>query len=70
MSTSSEKTPGQPSGGAVGWKTVSVFVSSTFDDKNQIPEASPGQTGVAVVQGEKLISMDILGSMRSACCRR
>jgi len=39
MSTSSEKTPGQPSGGAVGWKTVSVFVSSTFDDKNQIPEA-------------------------------
>ncbi|MGB8294540.1 MAG: DUF4062 domain-containing protein, partial [Polyangia bacterium] len=32
MSTSSEETPGQPSGGAVGWKTVSVFVSSTFDD--------------------------------------
>ncbi|HJX51461.1 MAG TPA: DUF4062 domain-containing protein, partial [Polyangia bacterium] len=32
MSTSSEKTPGQPRGEAVGWKTVSVFVSSTFDD--------------------------------------
>jgi hypothetical protein len=32
MSTSSEKTPGQPSRGAVGWKTVSIFVSSTFDD--------------------------------------
>jgi WD40 repeat protein len=30
--TSSEKTPGRVSGGAVGWKTVSVFVSSTFDD--------------------------------------
>jgi WD40 repeat protein len=32
MSTSNEKTSGQPSRGAVGWKTVSVFVSSTFDD--------------------------------------
>ena len=32
MSTSSEETPGQPSSGAVGWKTVNVFVSSTFDD--------------------------------------
>jgi WD40 repeat protein len=32
MSNSSEKTPGQPRGEAVGWKTVSVFVSSTFDD--------------------------------------
>ena len=30
--TSSRKTPGQPSGGTVGWKTVSVFVSSTFND--------------------------------------
>jgi hypothetical protein len=30
--TSTEQTPGQPSHGAVGWKTVSVFVSSTFDD--------------------------------------
>ncbi|MGB8297922.1 MAG: DUF4062 domain-containing protein, partial [Polyangia bacterium] len=29
---STEQTPGQPSSGAVGWKTVSVFVSSTFDD--------------------------------------
>ena len=32
MSTSSNRKPGQPSSGAVGWKTVSVFVSSTFDD--------------------------------------
>ena len=32
MSTSSEQPPGQPRGRAVGWKTVSVFVSSTFND--------------------------------------
>ena len=32
MSTSSEKTPGQPGSKAVGWKEVRVFVSSTFDD--------------------------------------
>jgi WD40 repeat protein len=30
--TSTEQPPGQPSSGAMGWKTVSVFVSSTFDD--------------------------------------
>ena len=30
--------------------------------ESQIPEPTPGQTGVAVVQGDKLISMDILGS--------
>ena len=32
MSTSSKINPGQTSSEAVGWKTVSVFVSSTFDD--------------------------------------
>ena len=32
MGQQSENTPGQPSGEAVGWKTVSIFVSSTFDD--------------------------------------
>ncbi|HJX52842.1 MAG TPA: DUF4062 domain-containing protein [Polyangia bacterium] len=30
--TSNEKTPGQLKGRAVGWETVSVFVSSTFND--------------------------------------
>ena len=30
--TSNEKTPGQLKGGAVGWETVNVFVSSTFND--------------------------------------
>jgi hypothetical protein len=30
--------------------------------EDRIPEPSPGQTGVAVVHGEKLVSIDILGS--------
>ena len=32
MSTRSEETPSRPNGGAVGWETVHIFISSTFND--------------------------------------
>ena len=32
MSTRSEETPSRPKGGAVGWETVHIFISSTFND--------------------------------------